>query len=223
MGDEPEDVTQYHSLHPEFPHETTANQFFTESQFESYRKLGLHVLNAAFEGVPADLEKPDGLDELFETLWRRWYPPSEIPEGAASRHAAAYSALMKRLSDDPDLAYLDPQIIRSAAPATFMPPPNESTERKAFYFGLELIQLMENVWSDLHLFNTGDRDSPSNGGWMEVFRYWASQELFRTTWERSRYTYNPLFRQFFDELFVPRPDPESSPEPPVGLKRSFSL
>ena len=42
-GDEPEDVRSYSAAHPEFPHEPTGDQFFTESQFESYRRLGLHI------------------------------------------------------------------------------------------------------------------------------------------------------------------------------------
>ena len=42
-GDEPMDVIQYHSDHPDFPHESTAEQFFDEPQWESYRCLGQHV------------------------------------------------------------------------------------------------------------------------------------------------------------------------------------
>jgi len=37
---EPVDIEQYSSSHPAFPHEGTADQFFSESQFESYRALG---------------------------------------------------------------------------------------------------------------------------------------------------------------------------------------
>lgn len=36
----PPDILAYKAAHAAFPHETTANQFFTESQFESYRHLG---------------------------------------------------------------------------------------------------------------------------------------------------------------------------------------
>lgn len=39
-GDEPEDLLAYKRIHPSFPDETTADQFFNENQFESYRKLG---------------------------------------------------------------------------------------------------------------------------------------------------------------------------------------
>ena len=39
-GDEPLDIQAYKKLHPDFPSETTADQFFDEAQWESYRKLG---------------------------------------------------------------------------------------------------------------------------------------------------------------------------------------
>jgi hypothetical protein len=39
----PLDVLVYKKTSTTFPHETTGNQFFTESQFESYRRLGLHI------------------------------------------------------------------------------------------------------------------------------------------------------------------------------------
>jgi hypothetical protein len=42
-GDEPADVQSYARAHTEFPHESTADQWFDESQFESYRRLGYHI------------------------------------------------------------------------------------------------------------------------------------------------------------------------------------
>ena len=42
-GDEDADVLEYARSHPAFPHETTADQFFDEAQWESYRRLGYHV------------------------------------------------------------------------------------------------------------------------------------------------------------------------------------
>jgi hypothetical protein len=44
-ANEPADVTQYYRSHDEFPHESTANQFFNESQFQSYVRLGMHVVD----------------------------------------------------------------------------------------------------------------------------------------------------------------------------------
>ncbi|HKI85740.1 MAG TPA: hypothetical protein VKA53_03245, partial [Thermoanaerobaculia bacterium] len=47
-GKVPVDVREYHAKHPEFPHETTADQFFDEAQWESYRKLGSLVSSRLF-------------------------------------------------------------------------------------------------------------------------------------------------------------------------------
>jgi hypothetical protein len=43
---EPRDVYEYAMANKKFPHETTADQFFTESQFESYRILGSHIMES---------------------------------------------------------------------------------------------------------------------------------------------------------------------------------
>ncbi|MGO4212761.1 hypothetical protein AB4043_18290 [Terriglobus sp. YAF25] len=43
-GDEPADILNYHRVHNAFPFDTTLDQFFTESQFESYRRLGEHII-----------------------------------------------------------------------------------------------------------------------------------------------------------------------------------
>jgi hypothetical protein len=45
-GDEPPDVSNYAAAHPEFPHEATTDQWFSESQLESYRLLGLHAVES---------------------------------------------------------------------------------------------------------------------------------------------------------------------------------
>ena len=45
-GDESADVCEYKSRNPDFPHEPTSDQIFRERQWESYRKLGEHVMKA---------------------------------------------------------------------------------------------------------------------------------------------------------------------------------
>jgi hypothetical protein len=47
-GDEPIDVFNYAQSSITFPHETTADQFFSESQFESYRSLGLYIADKMY-------------------------------------------------------------------------------------------------------------------------------------------------------------------------------
>jgi hypothetical protein len=48
-GNEPQDVLTYAAQNPAFPHEPTSNQWFGEPQFESYRQLGLHVVEEIFQ------------------------------------------------------------------------------------------------------------------------------------------------------------------------------
>jgi hypothetical protein len=50
-GTEPADVFHYAKLHPTFPHESTGNQLYSEAEFESYRALGSHVLDAMTKGL----------------------------------------------------------------------------------------------------------------------------------------------------------------------------
>lgn len=49
-GDENDYVVDYKRRYPDFPHETTADQLFSEEQFEAYRALGFHAAHAAFKG-----------------------------------------------------------------------------------------------------------------------------------------------------------------------------
>jgi hypothetical protein len=54
VGDEPVDVANYAGTHPSFPHESTAEQWFDEAQFESYRVLGLQTVRALCGGGSFD-------------------------------------------------------------------------------------------------------------------------------------------------------------------------
>ena len=55
-GKEPADVTTYKKRHSAFPHEDTVHQWFTETQFESYRRLGYEaVYSSVLQG-----QTPDG-------------------------------------------------------------------------------------------------------------------------------------------------------------------
>jgi hypothetical protein len=47
----PADVLAYWADHEDFPHQSTAEQFFEESQFESYRALGEQIAAQAFAGA----------------------------------------------------------------------------------------------------------------------------------------------------------------------------
>ena len=47
---QPIDIVQYQSVNPDFPHEGTLDQFYSETQFESYRKLGFNMMESICKG-----------------------------------------------------------------------------------------------------------------------------------------------------------------------------
>ncbi len=51
-GDEPLDVWEYDAQRKDFPQESTADQFFDEAQWESYRKLGEHTAASVLTTAP---------------------------------------------------------------------------------------------------------------------------------------------------------------------------
>ncbi len=55
-GDEPRDIYEYFKGNEAFPHESTADQFFSESQFESYRMLGVHTMENICPEETADFK-----------------------------------------------------------------------------------------------------------------------------------------------------------------------
>lgn len=67
-GDEPTDVAQYKQRNPAFPHESTGDQFYNEAQWESYRRLGQHAVEAAFQFVDVSVSE-SGADSRFAGIF----------------------------------------------------------------------------------------------------------------------------------------------------------
>jgi hypothetical protein len=65
-GDEPTDVLEYKNSHTDFPHDSTADQWFSESQFESYRKLGEHIIEQC-ASLDHTLRQRTPVRDLLET------------------------------------------------------------------------------------------------------------------------------------------------------------
>ena len=87
-------IRSYAAANPDFPHQSTGDQFFSESQFESYRALGFEIadelLTAAFTGAyrPQDWT----IDEIMASLRSAAgsEPPSPLKTGApAGKEKAA--------------------------------------------------------------------------------------------------------------------------------------
>jgi hypothetical protein len=68
-GNEPELIRRYRIIHPEFPHQSTLDQFFDEEQFEAYRELGVHVCDGLFSrALMNGKTDPKSVPEWFRQL-----------------------------------------------------------------------------------------------------------------------------------------------------------
>jgi hypothetical protein len=82
-GNEGEFIRRYRLDEPIFPHHSTADQFFSETQFEAYRNLGEHVGEKLFLrallGPLADQKSPDEapikIEEWFQALGENLLEP----------------------------------------------------------------------------------------------------------------------------------------------------
>jgi hypothetical protein len=203
-GDEPEDVSEFKFHHPEFPHDSTANQWFTESQFESYRQLGSHVTEKTFEPAFASEDLLSrNKSAFFKTLQQFWYPPSVDVDRFFTKHAAAYDALMNEIRKDPSLGdYLDSGMfpeLKATLPGKGLNS-DQLNRRSAFYFCTSLIQLMENVYLDLNLED--NLTHPDNAGWIRVFTNWANNPTFREAWKFSHHAYGLTFQSWCVRNFL---------------------
>ena len=223
-GDEPQDILNYKAQHNKFPHESTMDQWFSESQFESYRRLGFHIGEEVFQlaqdcVLHFDGEEDDHLQHkkpsnqkpkivplhtFFDLLTRIWMPSSQARESQFSKHGQALDELLQRQKDDPHLDFLDKQFYpewsavsfgaEGQPVSNFWLPDDYAQRRAGFYFCNSLIQFMENVYTDLNLEQ--EYDHPDNRGWMNLFKHWSWSGMFRITWSVSACTYGTRFQRF---------------------------
>ena len=213
-GDEPTDVLRYAATNPGFPHQSTGDQWFDESQFESYRALGFHVARDFFDAIGgADRIATLTKEQLFVELAENWFPPSAATSESFSKHAEAIIAIYKELRENDDLAFLSrdiypewrllfkeeplkwsglsfqkPEISRSDLPSA------PSQLKAGFYICTAMSDLFEAVYIDLNLEK--EFDHPDNRGWMNFFRHWASAPMFRVTWLIGASNYGARFQSF---------------------------
>jgi hypothetical protein len=201
-GDESADVREYSLRQTGFPHQSTADQFFNESQFESYRALGHHITFGAFK-YPAALPgcEESGcvmpgcmdrgcrrLDGVFKYMRALWFPP--LPTAAsAEMNGVTYDELMMRIAEDPTLEVLDPELARGVR----IPWPS-STQRAQFYTYGAMIGFMHQIFNEARLEILDEH--PHNEGWMSIFRQWARSPRLQETWRLVGPNYDERFRRF---------------------------
>jgi len=115
-GDESIDLKNYKKQHASFPYESTIDQWFSESQFESYRQLGHHVV---FESVRAAFPEAPGLWSALTSSLREAF--HEVTGGQAKcetpKPESPEQKLRKALKDfNFETAILEPPADNSHAP-----------------------------------------------------------------------------------------------------------
>ncbi len=200
-GDEPNDVSNYASRNPKFPHQSTADQWFGESQFESYRRLGQHIAEAVLEPVAA--AGSDEIETMFLQLREAWYPPASRAH-LFSKHGDAIDRLLERMRTDEKLAFLTGQLWpewerlleETENPPTANPwlPHTPAEITHGFHYCLSLLQLMENAYIDLNLEE--EHSHPDHRGVMNLFRHWSWSAMVRVTWAVAGSTYGARFQTF---------------------------
>ncbi|MER8595732.1 hypothetical protein NKH33_30005 [Mesorhizobium sp. M1182] len=77
-GDEMELLKRYQAIHPDFPHQSTIDQFYDEEQFEAYRQLGVHVAEGTFSpALMTQKPDPEDVESWFRQLAANMLEPGK--------------------------------------------------------------------------------------------------------------------------------------------------
>jgi hypothetical protein len=216
-GDEPSDVLNYASCSPSFPHEPTLDQFFTESQFESYRALGYHIARQVFCKAASDARRqaggaggaaseggnaPNGIldtgtlrpQTLFENLAHRWYPPPPKVDESFLETTKEFIRLQNVLREDNNLRDWSKGVYGQVDPHMAKASDSEVAQ---LHLVSSMLQVMENVWLGLKLDDYSNY--PLYSGWMTVLRRWSGSAIFQKYWMVLQEEFSEDFVNFCNE------------------------
>jgi hypothetical protein len=208
-GDEPADVLNFKKEHSIFPHDSTTNQWFTESQFESYRRLGHHVAFSVFEPATPDVARSCGEKELerrcfcsdmkgrkqfFDDLSCTWWSPTPEMERFAAAHSDRYEALLEKARTDKDLPGFFPMLFGNGS--NWKNGGSKDQIEYGVQFSSELIDFIFTVYNQLELVLPEKRNHPYARGWSRIFTNWTKIDVVRDGWARYRDSYSAGFRRY---------------------------
>jgi GNAT superfamily N-acetyltransferase len=196
-GDEPNDVLQYRSRNSDFPNETTADQFYDAAQWESYRRLGIHIAEIAFTSSVRRAGGPDAAID-FALMRQEWYPTPPGLEDAQGELEDCCRQIAEALRDEGP-----PALARQVYPEMAWGTEGDTLASHEWPKAIEAIvrvtQLMEDVWRTSSLERYPGH--PANVAWMNWFQRWASAPAFRTLWPILRPMWSAQMRRFYEPRF----------------------
>ena len=217
-GDEPADLLAYKLRHDVFPHDMTADQWFAETQFESYRRLGHHIAMTAIQpALPPEQNRLTGRDQigrLFDRMHSIWYPPTPDMDRHQPDLLRQYEAVLSELRARPELAGLaarlnDERTWKEAEVIEWSPPLNPTGSGDyAMQFANSLLDFMYTVYEEMSLAFPANRNSPRAQWWLCLFRRWCRVTLVRNSWCEHVAMHSEEFRLFARrELKLPAQQP----------------
>ena len=181
-GNEDETMHEYRAKNPDFPHETTADQFFDEGQFEAYRALGFHMADGLFPPRAEGESKMDweGFEDWFVKLQADLAPRLSAKHTALQKQLRRIQKLLMRPENHGYFYDLNPDL--GPAPTTAPGAAAESKLPEQMYLvGLQ-VALMEDAFLTLNLDQPTNWNHPGNAGWRKLFSDWAQSDAFRTAY-----------------------------------------
>lgn len=192
-GDETSDILQYRQRKSDFPQESTGDQFFDEAQFESYRRLGEHMGNAALRRLERLLYDPATLPDetLFWRLRLVWdrKPPwleheagarlwdhargldAKLGQGATSVHCRRFFGIGETDMDE-----------RACAEAVL---------------AIQVCMFLEEAWVVCALDEYSSL--PAASSWMSFLHRWAATPAVRDWWPAIKTLFGDGFQAFAEK------------------------
>jgi hypothetical protein len=132
----------------------------------------------------------------MQEMRNSWEPPSLFTETRFAHHAEQLSRLWDEVRKEQIGDVLDKELF----PGWNLDPTatGHDKTRKDLYLCQSILQLMENVYLDLHLDT--ELEHADNKGWRELFVYWAGSTKLKLAYDLSGSTYGRRFQKFFEHL-----------------------
>ena len=229
VGDEPADLLTHQLKCAAFPQDPTANQWFTETLFEAYRRLGHHIATTAIKPALSRGENQvsgsEDIGALFGRMYAIWYPRTPEMEKYFGDHLKQYESILKEMRERRELVgledrmndsrktstlsmRLDPKDVSGPGTLPFVswsaPQDPPESVLYATQFANSLLDFMYTVYSNLQLAFPDNRISPHAEWWICLFRRWCRVDLIQDTWITHEFVYSEEFRLFASrELWLP--------------------
>lgn len=197
-GDEDEIIHNYRTVEPSFPHETTADQFFDEVQFETYRSLGFHMVQSVFPRVGSGRrQRVDTFQDLAD--WFASLSVSLTPSLSGDIDLATVASLQTQIDSEmhnPLLAGYVAEIFPELGIEATLDLERDDVRTALLKITGTQLRLMQVVFYSVELDSAVTSQHPSAQNWVNMFRTWTASPAFRRMYALQVGTLGRRFTSF---------------------------